>query len=239
MPTSNRFWVVIPAAGVGQRMQSKLAKQYLTLVNKTVIEHTLDCFQQHELIHQLIVATSADDDTWLDLPIDTYAKKITRVDGGQSRHESVLNCLKHMADQAENNDWVLVHDAVRPCLSEKDLSLLIDFAQASDKHDGALLAKPVTDTLKQSNEEHISLQTIDRSTIWQAMTPQMFRYGALTNALSTAWNEKWDITDEASAIEKAGLKPTLLTGHQDNIKITYPDDLELAEFYLRKQGRCK
>jgi 2-C-methyl-D-erythritol 4-phosphate cytidylyltransferase len=227
-----KIWVIIPAAGVGKRMDSDIPKQYLVLNEKAVIEHTLDVFDKHELISEIVVAVSKGDEYWSSLEIKS-SKKNHKVNGGKERCDSVLNALKYLEGKAQDNDWVLVHDAARPCLRNEDLTLLIDTLQEHEV--GGILAVPVRDTMKRSNDNSNNIkETVDRDGLWHALTPQMFRFKLLKDALETSLNKNEVITDEASAIELAGYQPELIEGHADNLKITRPEDLALAAFFLRQ-----
>jgi 2-C-methyl-D-erythritol 4-phosphate cytidylyltransferase len=246
MNQKQNIWVIIPAAGVGRRMQTDVPKQYLILNDKTVIEHTINVFTSVEFISGIIVAISKDDEYWtgLDFNVD---KRLHTVDGGDERCYSVLNALKFLQKKAQPNDWVLVHDAARPCLRTEDLNLLVD--KLKDHDVGGILAIPVRDTMKRSDKslgknqdtEHDVLieETVDREGLWHALTPQMFRFGLLYDALEAALSQGKLITDESSALELAGYHPVLVEGHADNIKITHPDDLTLAAFYLKEQEITK
>ncbi|TVP90828.1 MAG: 2-C-methyl-D-erythritol 4-phosphate cytidylyltransferase [Pseudomonadaceae bacterium] len=218
------FWVVIPAAGIGQRMQADRPKQYLPLKGKALIEHTLDCFLQHPDLRGLTVCLAENDAWWPQLSCagDT---RIQRCIGGQERADSVLNGLSALLEQgAQAEDWVLVHDAARPNLARSDLDKLLQ--ALADDPVGGLLAVPVRDTLKQVDANGRVTNTPDRSQFWQAYTPQMFRLGALQQALSAALAAGSSITDEASAMEWAGQAPRLVGGRADNIKVTRPEDLD-------------
>ena len=230
---TNNYWVVIPAAGSGQRMQSSTPKQYLQLNGKTVLEHTVSLFSQRNGITGVIVCTAENDQVASTLPF-LNNHNITLVNGGDSRAQSVLNGLMALQGKAQDNDWVLVHDAARPCLSSSVLQRLFDQLEGDEL--GGILAVPAKDTLKiQSSGVPPKVdKTLDRSTVWQAQTPQMFRYKLLIDALSSAIAHNTDITDEASALEAAGYKPRLIEGEARNLKITTPEDLELAEFLLKK-----
>lgn len=223
------FWVVIPAAGVGSRMQADRPKQYLPLGGRCLIEHTLDCFLDQPGLQGLVVCLSMEDGWWPDLPCASNPR-ITRTAGGKERADSVLNGLNELlALGAAEGDWVLVHDAARPNLAESDLHKLLHTLK--DDAVGGLLAMPVRDTLKLAGPDGRVSSTPDRSLFWQAYTPQMFRLGALRSALSDALAAGTTITDEASAMEWAGQAPRLVEGRSDNIKVTRPEDLE----YLRKR----
>ncbi|MFA5676795.1 MAG: 2-C-methyl-D-erythritol 4-phosphate cytidylyltransferase [Pseudomonas sp.] len=224
---SPSFWVVIPAAGVGSRMQADRPKQYLALGGRSLIEHTLDCFLSHPGLQGLVVCLSADDCWWPQLPC-AKDRRITRADGGRERADSVLNGLRKLAELgAADQDWVLVHDAARPNLSGSDLQNLLHTLR--DDPVGGLLAVPVRDTLKLAGADGRVSSTPDRSLFWQAYTPQMFRLGALRNALADALAAGVTITDEASAMEWAGQAPRLVEGRADNIKITRPEDLAFLQ----------
>lgn len=219
-----RFWVVIPAAGIGSRMQADRPKQYLRLGARSLIEHTLDCFLGQPGLHGLVVCLSPDDAWWTQLPC-AHDPRITRTEGGKERADSVLHGLHKLAELgAGEQDWVLVHDAARPNLAESDLHRLLRTLQ--DDPVGGLLAVPVRDTLKLAGADGRVSSTPDRSLFWQAYTPQMFRLGALRQALSGALAAGAAITDEASAMEWAGQAPRLVEGRSDNIKVTRPEDLQ-------------
>ena len=233
------YWAVVPAAGVGKRMGSDVPKQYLKLLDKTVIEHSCQCLLDHEKISGLIVALGEDDEYWSDIKLDTD-KPVIRVKGGEERCHSVLNALNElskMCDQQELNiqqhDWVLVHDAARPCLRHSDIDVLIE--QLNDHAVGGLLALPVRDTMKRQSADQTVAETVDRNGLWQAQTPQMFPLEMLRQAIDDAIKSDFMITDESSAIEYMGLQPLLVEGHEDNIKITRQPDLNLAEMYLKAQ----
>jgi 2-C-methyl-D-erythritol 4-phosphate cytidylyltransferase len=225
-----KFWAVVPAAGVGKRMNANRPKQYLELVGLTVIEQTLARLLQADVFSKIAVAISEDDPYWPELAVCKHERIIT-APGGKERADSVLSGLKSIRDQADDNDWVLVHDAARPCLTSEDIRKLIE--SLKDDEVGGILALSSHDTLKNVDGNQI-LGTLDRQHIWRALTPQMFRYGMLKSALEeTAGDPR--ITDEASALELMGFKPKIVEGRPDNIKITRPEDLALAQFYLDQQ----
>lgn len=214
---------IIPASGVGSRMQAVKPKQYLEIHGKTVLEHTLSLFIAHEQIAKIVVAVSENDPYYAALPILQHPK-IQCVFGGETRAHSVLNALAVLTE----GDWALVHDAARPCLKRSDLDKIL---QESDPS-GAILATPVVDTIKRStNGSHIA-QTEDRSQLWHALTPQFFPACTLKQAISHGLERQLAITDEASAMEFCGVQPKLIAGRSDNLKITRPEDLALAAFYL-------
>ncbi|HEY9198055.1 MAG TPA: 2-C-methyl-D-erythritol 4-phosphate cytidylyltransferase [Gammaproteobacteria bacterium] len=229
-----RLWAIVPAAGVGRRMGTEIPKQYLRLGGRTVLEHTLMVLAQIEGLAGVVVALSADDPYWpglsLRLPCPLFTAR-----GGVERADSVLNALETLREHAGDQDWVLVHDAARPCVRREDLALLI--GELRDDPIGGLLAVPVCDTLKQADGERRCAATVDRNGLWHALTPQMFRVGALRATLRDAHAAGVKVTDDAAAMELAGMRPRLIEGHADNLKITRPEDLALAEFHLRQQGR--
>ena len=224
------IWAVVPAAGVGKRMNANRPKQYLELAGKTVIEHTLSRLIQVDVFSAIVVAISAEDPYWPELAIAKHARIIT-APGGQERADSVLSGLSAISVKANANDWVLVHDAARPCLTTGDIRLLLDTLINDEV--GGILALPSHDTLKNVHDRDIQ-GTMDRRLIWRALTPQMFRYGMLKLALEAAIGNP-GVTDEASALELRGFKPKIVEGRPDNIKITRPEDLALAQFYLNQQ----
>jgi 2-C-methyl-D-erythritol 4-phosphate cytidylyltransferase len=231
----NRHWVIIPAAGIGARMQADRPKQYLPLAGKSVIEHTLARFIAHPAIVGMVVALSEQDPFWDSLQIKSD-KPMLRAQGGAERCHSVLNALELLGEHAEDSDWVLVHDAARPCVRREDIDTLMHSLQ--DHEVGGLLAIPVRDTMKHSNAANEVEETLERSCLWHALTPQMFRLGLLREALREALQQGVLVTDESSAMEHAGMRPLLVEGHADNIKITRPEDLVLAEFYINQQRIC-
>ena len=218
------FWVVIPAAGICSRMRADRPKQYLQLAGRTILEHTLDCFLDHPRLKGLVLSLAADDPFWPALPCATDPR-IQRVEGGAERADSVLAGLLRLVELgAQEGDWVLVHDAARPNLARSDLDRLL--AELADDPVGGLLAVPARDTLKRIGADGRVAETVDRSLIWQAYTPQMFRFAALHRALADALVAGVAVTDEASALEWAGQAPRLVEGRADNLKITRPEDLE-------------
>ncbi len=222
--STTAFWAVIPAAGVGARMAADRPKQYLQLGGRSILEHSLGCFLDHPGLKGLVVSVACDDPFWPSLQC-VADPRIVRVDGGRERADSVLNALLHLhAQGASDDDWVLVHDASRPNLSREDLDKLL--SELADDPVGGLLAVPARDTLKRVNKNGRVVETVDRSLIWQAYTPQMFRLGMLHRALADSLVADATVTDESSAMEWAGLAPRLIEGRSDNIKVTRPEDLE-------------
>lgn len=231
MSNSKKLWAVVPAAGAGKRMGANAPKQYLQLAGKTVIEHTLTRLIDAQVFAGIIVAISGEDEFWPQLEI-SKSPLILTAQGGKERADSVLSSLHSLAKVAEPDDWVLVHDAARCCLTITDIHKLIE--QVSQDANGGILAVPMHDTLKSVHSGKIA-QTVDRSRIWRALTPQMFRCAALREALIQALEMNNLVTDEASAMELIGETPSIVEGRTDNIKITRPEDLALANFYLEQQ----
>lgn len=234
--TSVRYWAVIPAAGVGRRMGADRPKQYLSLLGRTVLEHSIARFDAHPAIAGIVLAVSTDDAYWPDLAVHTQ-KPLFIAPGGRERSDSVGNALAVLAAHADADDWVLVHDAARPCLRPSDIDRLIEALNGDAV--GGILATPVRDTMKRSGARGGIDRTEEREGLWHALTPQMFRLGALREALARAAAEGAVITDEASALEYVGQAPLLVEGRGDNIKITRPEDLALAEFFLRQEAAEK
>jgi 2-C-methyl-D-erythritol 4-phosphate cytidylyltransferase len=214
-------------------MGAAIPKQYLPLAGSTVLDLSLQRLLQHPRIQGLYLALSTDDGWWPGSRFATDAR-VQRVEGGAERCHSVLNALESLSQSAKADDWVLVHDAARPCLRLSDLDALI--AASAIYLDGALLGLPVRDTMKRSDEQGRICQTVERNQLWHAFTPQMFRLGPLYQALRQALEQGQLVTDEASAMELAGYRPQLIEGHADNLKITRPEDLALAAFYLQQQA---
>lgn len=218
---------VVPAAGVGSRMKADRPKQYLQIHGKTILEHTVEKLLSHPQVSKIVVAVSDDDPYYPELPLNLNPLVI-RVSGGTERADSVLSALDYITQQ-QLSDWVMVHDAARPCIQLSDIDKLISGAMTHDV--GAILAAPVRDTMKRGVQGQIE-HTVDRVDLWHALTPQMFRSKPLRKVLSEALQQGVSITDEASAFEWKGLSPALIAGRSDNFKITQPEDLALAEFYL-------
>ncbi|HET8707125.1 MAG TPA: 2-C-methyl-D-erythritol 4-phosphate cytidylyltransferase [Pseudomonadales bacterium] len=227
-----RYWCILPAAGKGTRMGVDRPKQYLSLLNKTVIEHTLERLLSVSQIEKIVVALSPEDQAFETLAIATHPR-ILLTTGGKERCHSVLNGLTALTSQAQANDWVLVHDAARPCVRKSDIEKLMQQLQTHAV--GGILGYPVRDTMKRTGKDNAIIDTVDRDGLWHALTPQMFRYALLKEALDEAISGSKLVTDEASAIELSGAHPVMVEGAQDNIKITRPDDLRLAELFLTEQ----
>lgn len=227
---NDRIWVIVPAAGAGSRMGAELPKQYLPLLGKTILEQTLDALLAYPSISHLYLPVSPSDAVWSGLS-PAYRGRVTSLEGGTERVDSVLNALCHLPG-ARSEDWVLVHDVARPCIRHADLDRLFNTLHASEV--GGLLGGRVSDTMKRTNPDGTIIQTVPRDNLWRAYTPQMFRYGLLRKAIEDAREAGLLVTDEASAIEYLGLAPLMVQGADDNIKITYPRDLELAALFLER-----
>lgn len=215
-------------------MQATIAKQYLQINGESLLEITLQTLLDNQQIEKVVVSLAIDDEQWPELRCAKHAKIIS-AEGGATRARSVFNGLQALssATHVKDDDWVLVHDAARPCLQQELLNKLIDELVGDPV--GGLLAIQARDTLKFASvaDQRIE-QTLDRARIWQAQTPQMFRFGVLSRALQHALDAGLEITDEASAIELAGLQPKLIAGDGRNIKVTSPEDLKLAQLILSK-----
>ena len=230
--TAVNHWVIIPAAGVGSRMSADKPKQYLTVLGKALIEHTLDSFTSHPLFKTIYVGIAEDDPYWSGFSCAS-ASAIKSFVGGNERAHTVLNGLKCLERVAQPNDWVWIHDAARPCLTKEDIEALC-LALKADAPDGALLALPIYDTIKRANSLGAVDTTIDRSQIWRAQTPQVFRVGKIRSALESCLENSLEVTDESSAIEHMGGHPILVSGDVNNIKVTRPQDLETVMAQLNK-----
>ena len=232
----SRYWAVIPAAGAGSRMGAGSPKQYLSLRGKTVLEHSLARVAQHPRIAATVVVIAAEDEDGPRLARGYGEQSLLFAQGGAERCHSVLNGLRALAGRAAPRDWVLVHDAARPCVRREDIDRLLE--QLQDHPVGGLLGIPVADTMKRTDERGNVIETVPREGLWRAATPQMFRYEMLLQALQAALGRGVAVTDEAAAVEMAGFTPRMVEGHADNIKITRPQDLALAELYLQQQERA-
>ncbi len=285
--TRRRLWAVVPAAGLGQRMQSQIPKQYLRLQGKTVLEHSLERLLAFPPVHGLVLALHPGDHYWEKLAFHS-AKPLFTVTGGETRSQSVHQALLRLArelasdshaealesneknqkvadhdqlfasfeknQKAENQadvfasfekngkieDWVMVHDAARPCVTLQDLAALWQQVTTHPLQPvGGILALPMSDTVKQGNDQQQIIATIPRDPLWRAQTPQLFRFSELYQAISQVLAQGLPITDEAGALEHYGEQPLLVVGRHDNIKITHPEDLVLAEAILDWQAKVE
>ena len=206
-------------------------KQYLELLNRTVLEHSLLPFCEHAQIKGIAVAVADDDAYWPAVALSGHAR-VVRASAGTERCHSVLNGLKRIGEVAADDDWVLVHDAARPCVTAADIDRLIGGLR--DHPVGGILALPVSDTVKQAGQDHEIQATLNRERLWRALTPQMFRLGLLRDSIAAAMGDNLLVTDEAQALEYRGYRPGIVQGGPHNIKVSLPEDLPLAEFYLKR-----
>ncbi|MGB7800784.1 2-C-methyl-D-erythritol 4-phosphate cytidylyltransferase [Buttiauxella sp.] len=219
---------VVPAAGIGSRMQTECPKQYLKIGDKTILEHAVASLMAHPRVAHVVIAISPTDSWFASLPLASDPN-VTVIQGGAQRADSVLAGL----NVVHNAQWVLVHDAARPCLHPDDLARLLAITHTSKI--GGILAAPVRDTMKRGEPgKNLIAHTVDREDLWHALTPQLFPLELLRSCLQRALDEHASITDEASALEYCGFHPELISARADNIKVTRPEDLALAEFYLTR-----
>lgn len=229
MNAPGRCFALIPAAGNGSRMGADLPKQYLEIAGAPMLQHAVRALCAHPQIEQVFVVLAEDDSHFARYDWTPFNAKLRPLYcGGMTRAASVLNGLRAMASLLQPEDWVLVHDAARPCLAQAHLDALI--SELVNDEVGGLLATPVADTLKRADKTARVVATEPRENLWQAQTPQMFRHGLLLRALESLGTET--PTDEARAIEHLGLKPKLVACDVTNLKITYPQDLQLAALIL-------
>jgi len=221
---------VLPAAGTGSRMGGELPKQYLEVSGATLLEHSLRALLRCELLAGVVVPLHPDDTRAGALALLRDAR-VQTVTGAAQRSGSVLAGLEALSTRAAPEDWVLVHDAARPCIQPRDIARLMQ--AVIDSGTGGLLAEPIVDTVKQASAQSLVVQTLDRATLWRAQTPQMFRLGELRHALAQAVERGLAVTDEASAMELAGYPVQLVAGPAANLKVTVPADLPLAAWYLQ------
>ncbi|WP_298442673.1 2-C-methyl-D-erythritol 4-phosphate cytidylyltransferase [uncultured Ferrimonas sp.] len=220
------IYAVVPAAGVGKRMGVAQPKQYLPLLGRAILSHTLGLLLSHPRINKVVVALGAEDEYFADLA-EAQHPNLIQVVGGAERADSVRLALAPLPESA----WALVHDAARPCLTHGDIDQLL--AQCTEQ--GAILATPVRDTMKRATANGAIDHTVERTALWHALTPQLFPADALLSALNKEQHNS-GITDEASAMELQGWQPTLVSGRPDNIKVTHSDDLRLAELFLAQRS---
>ena len=225
-----RRWAVVVAAGRGQRFGGRIPKQYVSLLGRPVLSWSLGALLGESTLDGIVVALAPGDRRWRGLA-ESRDRRVSTCLGGERREASVANALEALGDRAHDTDWVIVHDAARPCLEHDDLARLIR-ATRNDPV-GGLLAVPVADTLKRDDGHGRSACTAVREGLWRALTPQMFRYGLLKRALALCLERERTVTDEASAIEMLGLRPLLVRGRADNIKLTNVEDRRIAEAILR------
>lgn len=227
--------VLIPAAGTGTRYGGAMLKQYLPVCGRSVLAHSIRAFQFHPMISSITVILATDDQLF-ESAVGGLAASVKTVTGGETRAQSVRNGLQYLAEHHSGTDWVLVHDAARPCLSSSRLEKFLEQGLVSES--GAILAVPVGDTLKRAGEANEIVSTVDREGLWAAQTPQLFRVGALAEAIDAAQEAGCDLTDEASAMEFVGVRPLLVMGSSANIKITHSSDLAIAEALLARKEQA-
>jgi 2-C-methyl-D-erythritol 4-phosphate cytidylyltransferase / 2-C-methyl-D-erythritol 2,4-cyclodiphosphate synthase len=240
---TRRVWAIVPAAGRGTRFAAptpgSAPKQYAMLLGATVLEWSLRALLAEPRVHAVVVALARDDAHWPSILPKLDSPKLQTTAGGENRQDSVMNGLEHLAPQAAADDWVLVHDAARPCLNAADLGALLDavgagaapLAAGAASLGGAVLAAPIVDTVKRELADHVA--TVDRRGLWRALTPQVFAFAQLRHALKEAALAGVAVTDEAQAIERMGLRPTLVPGSPFNVKITRGSDLATAAKILK------
>lgn len=228
-PPKPALWTLVPAAGIGSRMGADRPKSYLHLGDQYLIDVTLQRLLGVDSVSLIHLALHPQDRWWPQTQSAQRADIVPYV-GGVERHDSVRAGLELIRPEAHPEDWVMVHDVARPCVSGEDIQALLEGLSSNPV--GGLLAAPVVDTIKQVSESGAVERTLDRSRIWRALTPQLFRYGVLDRALRHACKHDLAVTDEASAVEALGLQPQIIRGRADNIKVTVPEDLELAAWLL-------
>jgi 2-C-methyl-D-erythritol 4-phosphate cytidylyltransferase/2-C-methyl-D-erythritol 2,4-cyclodiphosphate synthase len=239
VPAERRLWAIVPAAGRGERFASaphSLPKQYTPLLGSTVLEWSLRALLAEPRIHAIVVVLAAGDGHWPQIGAKLNSPKLLTTTGGLQRQDSVMNGLEFLASRAAAEDWILVHDAARPCLSGNDISALADALEnqsdgAAPHVAGAVLAAPIVDTVKR--ELPSGIETVDRAGLWRALTPQVFAFAPLRRALQDAARAGVAVTDEAQAMERVGVGAILVRGSPFNIKVTRADDLSLAAEILR------
>jgi len=214
-------------------MRAKVPKQYLNLNGRPIIETSLARIGSLNYVRQIAVMINPDDTVWPTLGLEKNPKIVCQF-GGENRYQSVLYGLRYLKSQAQDDDWVLVHDAARPCVRRKDIDNL--FEQIADHPVGGLLGAPVDNTMKLVDESQEIVATVDRVNVWSAFTPQAFRFRLLLDALEAVDKSEKTVTDEATAVEGLGHRPKMVLGNRDNIKITHPDDLGLAAQILSAQA---
>jgi 2-C-methyl-D-erythritol 4-phosphate cytidylyltransferase / 2-C-methyl-D-erythritol 2,4-cyclodiphosphate synthase len=238
-PAARRVWAIVPAAGRGARFSasapSAAPKQYASLLGATVLEWSLRALLAEPRVHAVVLGLAADDAHWPKLEPRLASPKLQTTVGGVNRQDTVANGLEFLADRAAADDWILVHDAARPCLNAADLEALLDAVDggpgAGRARSGAVLAAPIVDTVKRELGEHVI--TVDRAGLWRALTPQIFAFAELRHALKEAALAGLTVTDEAQAVERLGLHPTLVQGSPFNIKVTRASDLAAAANILK------
>ena len=230
-----KVFAVVLAAGQGTRIGDAVPKQYIPIAGKPMMFHSIEALAAVSRIERLFVCLAPLDRHWGEHDWSAFPDKIEAVfSGGARRSESVLNTLKFIEPRVAKDDWVLVHDAARPCIQSELVEQFID--EIGDDPVGGLLAMPLADTLKSADENQRVAATIPRANLWRAQTPQMFRYDLLRRGL----DKKPDATDESAAVEAIGYSaPRLAQGENSNVKVTFAEDLQIAELILQAQGRIE
>jgi 2-C-methyl-D-erythritol 4-phosphate cytidylyltransferase len=229
--TSERYFGLVPAAGAGERMGQPKPKQYLDLLGRPMLYHSVKALLADSRIETVFVVLAPADQEFKQHPWGEFGERVAPLYcGGATRHDSVLNGLVAASSTLEPEDWILVHDAARPCLARRELQRMLDELAADEV--GGILGVPVADTLKRADPAARIQATEARENLWQAQTPQMFRHGLLLEALGRTAR----LSDEAGAVEALGLKPKLVRGSSTNLKVTYTEDLQLAQTILTSQG---
>jgi 2-C-methyl-D-erythritol 4-phosphate cytidylyltransferase/2-C-methyl-D-erythritol 2,4-cyclodiphosphate synthase len=237
-PAPRRLWAIVPAAGRGERFAAaapqRIPKQYAPLLGRSVLEWSLRALLNEPRIHGIVVVLAPGDERWPEAAQRLNSSKLLTAIGGAQRQDSVMNGLEHLASRAADDDWVMVHDAARPCLSSSDIAALADALEQhppAAAYAGAVLAAPIVDTVKR--ESSSGLQTVDRAGLWRALTPQAFSFAALRRALQDAARAGVAVTDEAQAMERIGIRASLVAGSPFNIKVTRVEDLSVAAGILK------
>jgi 2-C-methyl-D-erythritol 4-phosphate cytidylyltransferase/2-C-methyl-D-erythritol 2,4-cyclodiphosphate synthase len=237
---ARRLWAIVPAAGRGERFASaatsSIPKQYTPLRGKSVLEWSLRALLTEPRLQGIVVVLAAGDARWAEVARNLDSPKLLTTIGGAHRQDSVMNGLEYLAPRAHADDWILVHDAARPCLGARDVSALVDALEKNPRGEagefgGAVLAAPIVDTIKRELPD--GLETVDRAGLWRALTPQVFAYAALRKALQDAAGDGLTVTDEAQAMERLGIHAALVPGSPFNIKVTRSEDLALADAILK------
>jgi 2-C-methyl-D-erythritol 4-phosphate cytidylyltransferase/2-C-methyl-D-erythritol 2,4-cyclodiphosphate synthase len=237
---ARRLWAIVPAAGRGERFAAaaspSIPKQYMPLRGKSVLEWSLRALLSEPRIHGIVVVLAAGDERWSEVARNLDSSKLLTAIGGAQRQDSVMSGLECLAASVQPDDWILVHDAARPCLSAKEIGALIDALEknprdAAGDTGGVVLAAPIVDTIKRETAN--GLETVDRSGLWRALTPQVFGYAKLRQALQEAAAAGQAVTDEAQAMQRLGIRAALVPGSPFNIKVTRAEDLEMAAAILK------
>ncbi|MDG0968929.1 MAG: 2-C-methyl-D-erythritol 4-phosphate cytidylyltransferase [Porticoccaceae bacterium] len=229
-----KYWSIVPAAGTGQRFGGDVPKQFQLLNAKPVAQHTLTTLLSVSVIQKIVVPCDMSFEGWNQVEA-IQSSRVQLIEGGSTRAESVLNGLLSLVDAADPNDWILVHDMARPCVTKEDITLLID--ELKDNFVGGLLVSSINETLKIVDTSSHVIRTVAREHYRKAQTPQLFRFQPLMSAMKNGLDSQYQLTDEAAAMEQAGYKIQTVEGRQDNIKITCPEDLLIAQAILVNQGQ--